>query len=103
MMMKEVKKVSLTGKAIKYLQQQFPEADFLKDIILQDDGDGPYIKYWGIGLPQPTNEELNAAAESMTSKWEKPSLEEQLLLLYNDQKNGTKTFSARIDAVGTNK
>lgn len=95
--------MSLTGKAIKYLQQQFPNVSFLDDIILQDNGDGsgPHIKYWGIGEPQPTEEELNIAAESMTPKVLPPSVEEQLHLLYNDQKNGTTTFSARIDAIGT--
>ena len=95
--------MSLTGKAIQYLQQQYPNANFLKDIILQDDSDGkgPYIKYWGIGSPRPTDEELNFAAESMTEKVKAPTVEEQFTLLYNDQKNNTKTFSARIDAIGT--
>ncbi len=96
--------MSLTGKAIQYLKQQYPQASFIRDIILQDDGDGrgPYIKYWGVGSPKPTEEELNAAAESMSPKIQPPSVEEQLKLLYEDQKNNTKTFSARIDAVGTN-
>lgn len=95
--------MSLTGKAVLYLQKQYPNASFLTDIILMDRGEGPFIFYWGIGSPKPTEEEINAAAESMTPKWEKPSIEEQLQLLYEDQKNGTKTFSARIDAIGTNK
>lgn len=92
--------MSLTGKAINYLQQQFPNADFIKDIVLQDDNDGrgPYIKYWGVGTPQPTEEELNAAAESMQPKLPKLTIEEQLELLYQDQKNNTKKFSAAIDA-----
>ncbi len=76
--------MSLTGQAINYLQNQFPKASFLTDIILQDDGQGPYVKYWGVGSPQPTEEE-------------------QLHLLYEDQKNNTKTFSERIDVVGTSK
>ena len=97
--------MSLTGKSIKQLQDRYPEASFLKDIILQDDGDGkgPYIKYWGLGGVPPTEAELNAAAISMEYKWKKPSIEEQLQLLYDDQKNNTKTFSQRIDMTGTAK
>ena len=94
--------MSLTGKAIAYLKEQFPNVSFLKDIILQDDGNGPYIKYWGIGSSQPTEEEINQAAESMVEKVLPPTAEELFQLLYNDQKNNTKTFSERIDAIGTN-
>ena len=99
--MKEKDKMSLTGESIKYLKEQFPNASFIKDIILQDDGNGPYIKHWGIGSPKPTESEINLAAASIVPKYGKPSIEEQLQLIYNDQKNGTKTFSARIDAIGT--
>jgi len=100
--MKQEQKMSLTGKAINHLQQQYPNASFLKDIILQDDSDGrgPYIKYWGLGTPKPTEDELNQAAESMQPKLQPPSIEEQLKLLYEDQKNNTKTFSKRIDDIG---
>ena len=89
--------MSLTGKAISYLRNTFPNVNFLKDIILQDDGDGPYIKYWGIGTPRPTEEEINAAAETMKPVPVYPNIEQQLILIYNDQKNGTKTFSQTID------
>lgn len=88
--------MSLTGKAINYLQQQFPNADFLKDIILRDDGDGPYIYYWGFG-EKPSEEELNAAAESMQPKPVPPTIAEQLKLIYNDMKNNTKTFVEEMD------
>ena len=93
--------MSLTGRAIQYIREQFPNANFMKDIIIQNDGNGPYIKYWGFG-EKPSEEEVNLAAESVRTKVQPPSVEEQLRLLYEDQKNGTKTFSARIDAVGTN-
>ena len=92
--------MSLTGQAITYLKQRYPEIDFLRNVVLQDDGQGPYIKYWGLGSPKPTEQELNTAAESMVPKIQPPSIEEQLQLLYNDQKNNTKTFSERIDKIG---
>ena len=37
------------------------EVDFLKDVKLQDDGDGVvYIKEWNVAEAQPTDEQLNA-------------------------------------------
>jgi len=89
--------MSLTGKAINYLQRQFPDAFLLKDIILQDDGQGPYIKYWGIGSPKITELELNAAAENKPEAEEYPSVEKQLDLIYLDMKNGTKLFVETMD------
>ena len=47
----------LFNKIRKYLDR---EVDFLKDVILQDDGDGIYIKEWNVAEPQPTDEQLNA-------------------------------------------
>ena len=48
----------LNNKIKIYLDR---EVDFFKDVILQDDGDGPYIKEWNVtGLAQPTDEQLNA-------------------------------------------
>ena len=45
--------------------------DFTKDVLLQDDGPGAYIKEWNIsGVSKPTDSQLKAqetskAAESM--------------------------------------
>jgi len=33
--------------------------NFLKDVILEDIGDGPYIKEWNLNINQPTEDELN--------------------------------------------
>jgi len=42
------------------LKLKFSNADFRKDIILQDDGNGTYIKYWDESLgPKPTQEQLD--------------------------------------------
>jgi len=40
------------------LQLKFPSASFLKDIKLQDDGQGAYIKEWNLPGPVPTSEQL---------------------------------------------
>ena len=47
----------LNSKIIKYLDR---EIDFQKDVKLQDDGDGAYIKEWNVAEAQPTDEQLNA-------------------------------------------
>ena len=90
--------MSLTGRAINYLQRQYPNSSFLQDIILQDDGDGPYIRHWGVGTPKPTEEELDIAASSMVIKTPMPTTEEKLDMIYNDMKNGTQTFVRAVDA-----
>jgi hypothetical protein len=100
--MKEDKKVSLTGKAIKYLQKKYPGISFMKDIIIMDksDGNGPYIHSWGLSDPQPTEAELNQEAENAPVSVElppKPTIEESLAMIYNDMKNGTRTFVETMD------
>jgi len=47
----------LSSKIRKYLDR---EIDFLKDVLLQDDGDGAYIKEWNVAEVQPTEEQLDA-------------------------------------------
>jgi len=34
------------------------EVDFLKDVLLQDDGQGAYIKEWNLAIAKPTDEQL---------------------------------------------
>jgi RPA family protein len=36
------------------------EVDFRNDVILQDDGQGAYIKEWNLDTAQPTQEQLDA-------------------------------------------
>jgi hypothetical protein len=36
------------------------EINFLKDVILQDDGNGAYIKEWNLDIPKPTMAQLDA-------------------------------------------
>jgi len=47
----------LSSKIKIYLDR---EIDFLKDVKLQDDGDGAYIKEWNVAEVQPTEEQLDA-------------------------------------------
>lgn len=50
-------------KLAEILQLKFPEADFFEDILIQDDGQGAYIKKWNDALgPKPDQATL--------AKWE---------------------------------
>jgi len=54
----------LSNKIRKYLDR---EVDFDKDVKLQDDGDGAYIKEWNVAEAQPTEEQLNALESQATT------------------------------------
>ena len=86
------------------------EIDFLKDVLLQDDGNGAYIKKWNLSIAQPTAEQIASyetaanAAETLsdvlsTRKKEYGSYELQMEMIYKDQKNGTTTFKDHCDKV----
>jgi hypothetical protein len=49
------------------------EVDFRKDVILQDDGNGAYIKEWNLDIAQPTETQLNAL-ESQANEIERLNL-----------------------------
>ena len=71
------------------------EVDFTKDVELQDDGDGAYIKEWNAeDKPKPTDEQLNALesqANDMEAlnqvyanrKSEYPSVQDLVVALYD--------------------
>jgi len=57
---------NLSTKIELYLDRK---VDFLKDVILFDEGNGQYIKQWNVPEAQPTEEQLNALeAEATTVK-----------------------------------
>jgi hypothetical protein len=43
------------------------EVDFLKDVLLQDDGNGAYIKEWNVEEAQPTDAQLDALDAQATT------------------------------------
>lgn len=88
--------MAIMGDLALRLQKLFPGIKFLQDVVVQDDGEGPYIKYWSRPEPMPTPEQLKAVDVSQPVP-KKPSIEEQLALLYMDQIHGTKSFSEAID------
>ena len=81
------------------------------NIILQNDGDGDYIKTWSVdGLSEPTDSQLasydtagntaetNAGIDE-TRRSQYGSWESQMEMIYKDQKNGTTTFKDHCDKV----
>jgi len=60
----------LSTKIKEYAKAQgVADVDFLKDVMLQDDGQGPYIKEWNLAIAKPTNAQLaDAEAAANTAE-----------------------------------
>ena len=83
------------------------EVDFLNDVILQDDGQGAYIKEWNLDIAQPTQAQLDAL-ETQAQTYENNqqiittrkklygSWESQLEEIYD---NGIDSWKARIQQI----
>ena len=81
------------------------------NIILQNDGDGDYIKTWSVdGLTQPTDSQLasyDSAGDTAetndgidaTRRTQYGTWQQQMEMIYKDQKNGTTTFKDHCDKV----
>jgi hypothetical protein len=97
---------SLSSKIKQYVNA---EVDFLNDVILQDDGQGAYIKEWNLDIPKPTDTQLSAI-ESDADKLERNnqviatrkklygSWESQLEEIYDNGIDSWKTRIAQIKA-----
>jgi len=84
--------------------------EFEKDVKLRDDGTGSYIFEWNLDIAQPTDEQLasydsagdtaetNAGIDA-TRRSQYLSWQQQMEMIYKDQKNGTTTFKDHCDKV----
>ena len=105
--------INLAKKIQIYLGRK---PNFREEVILQDDMidrvSNPYIKEWNITSEKakPTDAELNALssqAETLVKnqnvdakrRTEYLSWQEQMEMIYKDQKNGTTTFKDHCDKV----
>ena len=51
----------LSNKIKEYAKANgITEVDFLNDVLLQDDGQGAYIKEWNLDIAKPTDAQLNS-------------------------------------------
>ena len=83
----------LSNKIEAYLGRKI---NFLKDVVLQNDGSGAIIKEWNVAEAQPTEEQLNAVDSQANDaaalelvhqnrKKEYPSIEELGVALYDSE------------------
>ena len=99
---------NLANKITAYLGRT---PDFLKEVILQDDSQGAYIKEWNAtDKTKPTDDQLNALSSQATAlennakidakrQTEYLSWQQQFEMIYKDQKNGTTTYKDHCDKV----
>lgn len=91
------------------LTLKFPDKDFTKDIIIQDDGKGPYIAKWNVpNVPKPTNQDLSQWATDLDLQYRQkvavskriyPPIPEQLDMIYKDKINNTTVWVDTITAI----
>lgn len=90
------------------LELKFPGIDLFKDCIVQDDGQGPYIKQWNLEGDIPSEADLEQWKEDLDLEYrqhkarlsrEYPTWQEQMDMLYHDQKNNTTIWLDTIQNV----
>ena len=103
---------ALYTKVKLYLEANSKTWDDERDnILLENTGSGAYIKTWNVsGLSKPNDSkiaeyetagntaEANAAIDT-TRRTKYLSWEQQMEMIYKDQKNGTTTFKDHCDKV----
>jgi len=67
---------------------KFPTVNFLTDVIIQDDGNGPYIKEWNLPGDMPDQAQLY--------EWEE---EVQEALKFKNNKIANQTIYEQLDAI----
>ena len=97
---------SLSSKIKQYVNS---EVDFINDVILQDDGQGAYIKEWNLDIAKPTDAQLDTL-ETQAQTYENNqriiqtrkslygSWESQLEEIYDNGIDSWKTRIAQIKA-----
>ena len=104
---------SLKTKIKLYLEANNKTISEFSNIIVQNesDGNGDYIHTWNVsGLNKPTDSQLNSyetagntvetnAVIDRTRRSQYGTWQEQMEMIYKDQKNGTSTFKDHCDKV----
>ena len=100
---------SLYTKTKLYIEANSETWDDTK-VSLQNDGSGDYIKTWTYSFDKPTDSQLasyetagntaeaNAGIDA-TRRSQYGTWQEQMEMIYKDQKNGTTTFKDHCDKV----
>ena len=78
------------------------------DFVIQDDGDGVFIKEWNSASPQPSESEIETAHAEWQAEYDSqayararnyPSWQEQMDMMFHDQTEGSRTWLDAIEAV----
>jgi hypothetical protein len=94
----------MANLSTKIKQYVNAEVDFLKDVLLQDDGNGAYIKEWNLDIAQPTQAQLDALDAQATTYENNQKIKQTRKALYGawDKQleeiydNGIDSWKARI-------
>jgi hypothetical protein len=94
----------MANLSTKIKQYVNAEVDFLKDVLLQDDGNGAYIKEWNLDIAQPTEAQLDALDAQATTYENNQKIKQTRKALYGawDKQleeiydNGIDSWKARI-------
>ena len=100
---------SLYTKIKLYIEANSSAWDNTK-VFLQNDGSGDYIKTWTYSFDKPTDSQLASyetagntaetnAGIDKTRRSQYGTWQEQMEMIYKDQKNGTTTFKDHCDKV----
>jgi hypothetical protein len=94
----------MANLSTKIKQYVNAEVDFLKDVLLQDDGNGAYIKEWNLDIPKPTLAQLDAFEAQATTYENNQRIKQTRKALYGSWEsqleeiydNGIDSWKARI-------
>ena len=100
----------LSTKIKEYCKaNEVSDVDFLNDVMLQDDGQGAYIKEWNLDIAQPTDEQLasyETAANTAESNAQVDATRRQAYGSWNDQLDeiyhDIDAWKARIQGIKDN-
>ena len=90
------------------LRLKFKDIEFQKDVIVQDDGKGAYIKEWNLKIPKPTQKDLEDWAKEFDlqhrqnlarQKRQYPSWQVQMDMQYHDSLEGTTNWVDSLKAI----
>ena len=99
----------LSNKIVAYANANgVSEVDFTTDVLLQDDGQGAYIKEWNLDIAQPTDEQLasyETAANTVESNAQVDATRRQAYGSWGDQLDeiyhDMDAWKARIQKIKT--
>ncbi len=90
-------------EAVAYI---FPDAKLTglpqaRDVRLQNDGDGPYIVYWGIPGPIPTDIEIQAALAAIDQQASTPFYHEQFKAMIRRRASAQEKTGDQVGSILT--